>query len=147
MRVSTIANRADPLGFDMRVREDLEPSGRAATGIELAADEMLHRLMADTLSLVGAPGGQVEFGENVRMWIGEALDQNALDTRAPRLEEVLRRSPRLASVTVSLSVAAGDDASRFTFLIHIHATTISGQTIDRIVGVSQVSVEFLAQGR
>ncbi len=144
---STIANAADPLGLDMRVDSDLDPSGASADGLELVAAGMLHRLSEDTLLLTGAPDDQVEFGENVRAWIGGAVSQDSLNARAPRLEEVLRRDPRVASVTLSLRVTAGADASKFVFLIDVHAVTIRGQVIDRIVGVSAVTVEFLAQGR
>lgn len=143
----TIANRSDPLGYDMKVGADLDRGGRSASGLELVADAMLHRLSEDTLLLTGAPNDEVEFGENVRKWVGEALDQAALDAKAPRLEEVLRRDPRIASVTLSLSVAQGADASKYRFIINVSAVTVRGQIIDRIVGISAVTVEFLAQGR
>jgi hypothetical protein len=144
---STIATAADPLGLDMAVRDDLDPSGRSADGLELVSAAMLHRLSEDTLLLTGAPDDQVEFGEDVRKWIGGAVSQDSLNARAPRLEEVLRRDPRIASIALSLQVLTGADASKFSFLIHVRGTTIRGQTIDRIVGVSAVSVEFLTQGR
>ena len=149
MRVipSTIATAADPLGYDMRVGVDLDPSGRSASGIELVADAMLHRLSQGRLLQTGAPDDQVDFGEDVRTWIGGAISQDFLDSRSPRIEEVLRRDPRLADVRVSLVLATGADASKFAFLINVSATTIRGQPIDRIVGVSQISVEFLSQGR
>lgn len=142
----TAANQADPLGYDVKVGSDLDPSGRSATGLELVTDAMLHRLMADRLALTGAPDDEVEFGEDVRRWAGEALDADALAARAPRLEEVLRRDPRLASVAVALTLTAGAPASRYRFLISVSAVTVRGQVIERIVGVSQVTVEFLAQG-
>lgn len=144
---STIASASDPLGYDVKIGSDLEPSGRSASGIELVADAMLHRLSQERLLMTGAPDDQVDFGEDVRTWIGEAVTQDVLDERAPRLEEVLRRDPRIASVTLSLQLVAGEDASKYRFLINVSAVTIRGQTIDRIVGVSQISVEFLAQGR
>lgn len=140
------ANPADPLGFDMKVGEDLDPSGRSASGLELVTDAMLHRLEADRLLLTEAPDDEVDFGENVRLWVGEALTQEALEAKAPRLEEVLRRDPRLASVSVSLTLLAVAPAGQYRFLIAITAVAITGQIIDRIVGVSQVTVEFLAQG-
>jgi hypothetical protein len=138
------ANPSDPLGYDAKIGEDLAASGRAASGVELVADAMLHRLMAGRLLLTGAPGNQVEFGEDVRAWVGEALSEDAAQAKGPRLEEVLRRDPRIASVTVS--VTASSEVSNYRLLIAVSATTISGEQIDRIVGVSQVSVAFLAQG-
>ena len=144
---STIASASDPLGYDVKIGSDLEPSGRSASGIELVADGMLHRLSQGRLLMTGAPDDQVDFGEDVRTWIGEAVTQDVLDERAPRLEEVFRRDPRIANVTLSLQLVAGEDAAKYRFLINVSAVTIRGQTIDRIVGVSQISVEFLAQGR
>jgi len=41
----------------------------------------------------------------------------------------------------------GPDAARWAIRIEVHAVTISGETIDRIVGVDAISVQFLAVGR
>lgn len=144
--MSSSANPADPLGFDVKIGEDLDPNGRSASGLELVTDAMLHRLQCERLSLTGAPEDEVDFGEDVRSWVNEALSQSDLDARAPRLEEVIRRDPRIASATVSLTVTALAPASRYQFLIDIRAITTTGQIIDRIVGVSQVTVDFLAEG-
>lgn len=146
--MSTAPNQADVLGYDMKVGQDLEASGRSATGEELAVDAMLHRLQCDWLYQTGAPPDErPEFGEDVRRWIGEAVSQTSLEAKAPRLEEVLRRDPRIANVSLTFSIATGDDASQYGFFIRIHAVLVTGVTIDRIVGVSSVTVEFLAQGR
>lgn len=147
MSTSTVASASDPLGYDVKVGSDLDPSGRSASGLELVLDAMLHRLTCGRLLLTGAPDDQAEFGEDVRTWVGEAQTQDVLDRKAPILEEVLRRDPRIANITLSLSLAAGDDDSRFRFLIRVSAITIRGQSIDRIVGVSQLTVEYLAQGK
>ena len=97
--------------------------------------------------MVGAPGDEIDFGENVRNWVGEALSNEALAAKTPRVEEVLRRDVRIADLTVRITRAAGADASRWELLVQVRAVTITGQTIDRIVGVSSVTVEFLAAGR
>lgn len=143
--IRTIARGADPLGYDVKWGEDLDPSGRSASGIELVQDAMLHRLSATWLYLTEAPDDKVDFGEDVRLWVGEALTQQSLDAKAPRLEEVIRRDPRIASVTVDLTMQ--QSGAHFNFLIAAHAITINGQTIDRIIGVNGVTVEFLAEGR
>lgn len=145
--ISQPANRFDPLGYDVKLGEDLDPSGRSASGLELVADGMLHRLEQGRLLQTGAPDDQVDFGEDLRTWIGEALSDDVLAARQPRIEEILRRDPRIASVTVQLSLATGKTAARVRFLIRVQAVTISGEVIDRIVGVNAISVEFLAQGR
>ena len=141
------ASAADPLGYDMKVGADLDPSGRSATGLVLVEAAILHRLQEDRISMVGAPGDEIDFGENVRAWVGEALSNDALAAKTPRVEEVLRRDVRIADLTVRITRATGADASRWDLLVQVRATTITGQTIDRIVGVSSVTVEFLAAGR
>lgn len=144
--MNRIPRGADPLGWDVKWGEDLDPSGRSASGIELVQDAMLHRLTSTWLYLTGAPNDRADFGEDVRLWIGEALTQQALEAKAPRCEEVIRRDPRIATVTVGLTLLQGADASKYRFHIHVQAITIRGQTIDRIIGVSAITVEFLAQG-
>jgi hypothetical protein len=141
------ASAADPLGFDMKVGADLDPSGRSATGLELVEDAILHRLQEDRISMIGAPGDEIDFGENVRAWVGEALSDEALAAKTPRVEEVLRRDVRIADLTVRITKATGADASRWDLLVQVLGVTISGQTIDRIVGASSLTVEFLAAGR
>lgn len=141
------ASASDPLGFDFKVGADLDPSGRSATGLELVQDALLHRLQEDRISMVGAPGDEIDFGVNVRKWVGEALSDDALAAKTPAVEEALRRDVRIADITLKITRTVGADAARWALRVEVHAVTISGETIDRIVGVSQVSVEFLAAGR
>ncbi len=141
------ASASDPLGFDFKVGADLDPSGRSATGLELVQDALLHRLQEDRISMVGAPGDEIDFGVNVRKWVGEALSDDALAAKTPAVEEALRRDVRIADIKLKITKATGADAARWALRIEVYAVTISGETIDRIVGVSQVSVEFLAAGR
>ena len=141
------ASAADPLGLDMKVGADLDPSGRSATGIELVQDAILHRLQEDRLSMVGAPGDEIDFGVDLRKWIGEALSDDALAAKTPAVEEALRRDVRIADIRLKITKTTGADAARWALRVAVRAVAISGETIDRIVGVSQVSVEFLAAGR
>ncbi len=141
------ASAADPLGFDFKVGTDLDPSGRSASGLELVEDALLHRLQEDRLLMVEAPGGEIDFGKDLRQWIGEALSDEDLAAKTPAVEEVLRRDPRIADITLRITRMTGADAARWPLRVDITYTTITGQVIDRIVGVSQVSVEFLAAGR
>lgn len=97
--------------------------------------------------MVGAPGDEIDFGVNVRNWVGEALSDDALAAKTPAVEEALRRDVRIADITLKITRTVGADAARWALRVEVHAVTISGETIDRIVGVSQVSVEFLAAGR
>lgn len=142
----TTASPLDPLGYDVKVGLDLDPSGRAATGLELVEDGMLHRLSQGSLLLTGAPDDQVEFGEDVRAWVGEALVDGEIESRAPLVELILRRDPRIANVSVVLSLLTPDDAPEVNFTIAVQATTVSGQSISRVIGVSSLTVAFLATG-
>jgi hypothetical protein len=145
--ISQPASRTDPLGYDVKIGADLDPSGRSAAGHELVADAILHRLEQDQLLLTGAPDDQIDFGVDVRRWIGEATTDDAIAAKVPQLEEVVRRDPRIASATVTITRVTGETAARYKLLIRVQAITVVGQIIDRIVGVSAVTVEFLAQGR
>lgn len=139
----------DPLGYDAFVREDMDPGGRAASGLELLEAALLHRLMTDKLLMVEAsPDGQIDFGRDLRKWIGEATTADSAAAKGPYVEEVLRRDPRVASASASVSIASGtlSDGSRVGLLVDYSVTTIAGQQIRRIVGISSVTVEYLATG-
>lgn len=148
MNPSALASATDPLGFDMKVGDDLDPSGRSASGLEDVLDGMLHRLSEDKIAMTGAPpDDEIDFGINTRKWIGEALSQESIAAKAPRLELVLRRDTRIASITVKLTLLQGDDASRRGFLIGVRGETTKAQPIDHVIGVSALTVEFLAEGK
>lgn len=147
MNPSALASPSDPLGYDVLVTDDLDPSGRDASGLELVLYGMLHRLSEDTLLMTGAPNDEIEFGKNVRKWVGEALSQDAINAKAPLVEMVLRRDVCIASVTVKLTLLQGEDSSRRGFLIDVRGQTTKAQPIDRVIGVSALTVEFLAEGK
>jgi hypothetical protein len=149
---SSVANPSDPLGFDVAfIDGDLDPSGRSASGVEIVDEAILRRLTCKQLYLIdGDADGLVDFGINVREWAQEAVTAETLASKPPIVEDAVRRDPRIAHVTASLSVASGEtfaDGERVSFTIAIHYTTITGITLDRIVGVSSVTADFLAQGR
>jgi hypothetical protein len=145
---------ADMLGFDAFLDEDISPNGRSATGAELVANAIPHRLMADTIPLIGAPNGVKEFGVNVRRWVGEPLTfrpdgtSPELDAKVAQIDAALHRDPRIAQNQIVLTKApAGStltDGSQAQILITITSTLVTGVTVSRVVGVSAVSVGFLA---
>ena len=145
----TAASPSDPLGFDAYLDADLDRSGRSATGLELVQNMIPHRLMADSLPCIDAPGGEIPFGVDVRKWIGAATTDADLEAKGPLIDAALHLDPRVASVAVALSIApagtlGSDGGSEVSILIALSVVTITGQTIDRIVGVSAVSVGYLA---
>lgn len=146
------ADPGSPVGFDADVGTDLAPDGRSASGVQLVQSAMLHRLQADTLPLIGAPGGYVAFGVNVRRWVGEATMQSALDAKGPLLSMVLGRDPRIDAGSIVVSVTKAPPGTTFAsgalvdLLITISARTTTGLPISLVFGVSAATVELLAQG-
>ena len=136
---------ADPLGYDVLIDEhDLDPSGRSATGVELVLAAAAHRMTCAQLAMVNAPDGQIDFGVDVRLWIGEATTRANLVAKLPLLDEVLHRDPRIAATETSiLSVIDGPDAS---IALRLTLTLTTGQTISRVVSIDAVTVQFLAAG-
>lgn len=134
---------ADPLGFDAYLDDDLDAGGRSATGFELVANAIPHRLMADTLPCIGAPNDAIDFGVDVRKWIGVATTQEDLDARIPLVDAALQLDPRIAStqIVMLLGAAAG---GLVDFAISITWLTVTGVVVSRIVGVTSVTVAFLA---
>lgn len=148
--MSTTASPLDPFGYDMKVGADLDPSGRSASGDELVADAVLHRFSCEWLYLIGDPNDRVDFGERVTDWVGEALTDAALAAKGPRLSIILQRDPRIVTANVVVTRAPTGirlaDQTMVALLIAVVITTSSGTTISRIVGVSGISVDFLATG-
>lgn len=142
------ANPADPLGFDVWVREDIDPSGRSASGVELVENAIYHRLTTDQLFLVGSPDdGYVEYGEDVRKWVGEVVDQESANAKAPQLAIVLQRDPRISPASIAVSIDARLAGEKYAFTISITCRTTSELPIALVLGVNAVTVELLSQGR
>lgn len=143
----------DELGYDAYLggdADDITSNGRSATGLELVDASILHRLVCDTLPCVDAPDGVIPFGVVVFDWLGEASDAAALDAKVPLVDAALQLDPRIASTRIAIEPAppgltlAGEDGA-VEMLIRIDYTTVTGARISRIVGVSAVSVGFLAR--
>jgi hypothetical protein len=54
---------------------------------------------------------------------------------------------RIADIRLKITKTTGADAARWALRVAVRAVAISGETIDRIVGVDAISVQFLAVGR
>jgi hypothetical protein len=141
-----VADPADPYGYDVDVDTDMAVDGHACSGARLVGNALLHRLMADTLPMIDAPGGAVAYGEDVRKWIGECTTQERANAKIPRIVAALSRDPRVdpASLRVSIDLAA--TGALVDFAITITAQTTTGLPIALVVGVSKISVELLSQG-
>ena len=140
-------NPGDPLGYDCDVQADMFADGRSCSGARLVGNAILHRLMADTLPLIGAPGGFVQYGANVRRWVGEVTTQALADAKGPQLVSVIARDPRVdpASIVVTITPQKKPGAL-WDLLIQVQAATTNQLPIALVMGVSSVTVQILSQG-
>lgn len=145
----TSASPDDPLGYDVYVREDIEPDGRDATGLELTQNAILHRITTDKLLLTDAPSGEdfVEFGEDVRKWVGGVETQESADAKAPRLTEVIKRDPTINPASITVDIQMQLTGAQWALIIAINCRTTTELPIALIVGVDAVTVELLSQGK
>jgi len=139
----------DPLGYDVFVREDIEEDGRDATGIELVANGIFHRVTTDKLLLVDAPSGEqlVEFGEDVRKWVGSVATQDSADAKAPRLVEIVKRDLNINPATIRVDIQMQLAGAQWAFIIAITCRTTTELPVALTLGVSAVTVELLSQGK
>lgn len=146
-------SRSDNLGFDLFVGPqpggvvDMTPSARAATGIELVQNKLIALSMADTIDMVGAPGGKVDFGEDVRRWVGSPTTPSIIAQRQQRLSVVYARERRINPSTLAVAIATQLVGARYSFTIRVTARTWppASLPIDLLLGVNALTVDFLAQ--
>lgn len=141
----------DLFGIDVYVGpDDLDPTGRDASGLELVEADVIHRLTTDQIDLVDSPNGVVDFGINVRRWVGEAIRPEDASAKNPLVDEVLHRIEGVASVNVNVAVASPGTAftngGNVDLTVDIIITTTTGEVLSRTLGISSITVAFLAQG-
>ncbi len=141
-----MANRSDPLGYDMKCGLDIDRGGRSASGSELVLDGMIHRLTTDDLPLAESPLGYIEYGEDVRKWLGASIGDEELAARAAGLQPILERDEAIVEATVTATRTSAPGAL-ISFDLSIQATLRTGETIRYVLPISAVTVEFLAAGR
>lgn len=142
-----VASISDPLGYDTWLREDIDPSGRSASGIELVQNAIYHRITTDKLLLVGTDGdGFADFGENVQNWLNEPITQEIANARGPRLAVVIQRDPRIDQTSIQVAIDVQPRGALYKLLITISCRTVTGAPIDLIIGVNEVTVDILSQG-
>ena len=73
-----MADRNDRLGFDMKARADLDRDGRSSSGAELVIDAVHRRITTGQLPLIDSDDGNADFGEDVRLWLGEKVTEEQL---------------------------------------------------------------------
>lgn len=148
--MTSLASPTDPLGYDVFVREDIDDDGRDGSGIELVQNAILHRVTTDKQFLTDAPTGDdepVEFGEDVRKWIGEALTDDAAQAKTQRLIEVIGREPNLNPSSITVDIQAQPIGANWPLIIDIDARTTTEIPVSLTIRVNEVTVELLSRGR
>lgn len=135
----------DPLGYDVWIREDMAEDGRSATGLELVSNAIAHRLTTEALPSIGAPGGWADYGVDVRRWCGLTTTAQQAAARGPQASEVIQRDERIETADVIVSLSG--PSTGYTLKLDVTATTVQGQTISLVLGVSSVTVDILAEGQ
>jgi hypothetical protein len=138
----TAPSAADPLGLDAYFDDDLDPGGRSATGLELLANALPHRLMEDTLPCIDAPDDAIPFGVNVRKWVGVATTQEDLDARAPLVDAALHLDPRVAMTRITMGLPAAP-GGLVAFTIGLEVLSITGDVISRVLAVPSDPTAFV----
>lgn len=137
-------NRSSRLGFDVYIRNDMDPSGRSSSGPELTLNSILHMLQHDTLLLIGSTNGYVDYGKDIRRWAGQHMTALQAASKGPEVVEVVQRHPHVDSATAEVSLASS--RSLYTLQIALHVELVTGDVLDRVLGVNEVTVELLAEG-
>lgn len=135
-------------GYDADVALDMAPDGHSCSGARLVTNAWLHRLMEDVLPLTGAPGGSVQFGKDVRAWIGEVTTQAAANAKGPELVAVLNRDSRVdpAQTRVAVSVVTAPGSPNVNLAIAASGQLTNGTPISEVYLVTKATVARLAQG-
>lgn len=139
----------DLLGYDVFVREDIDEYGREATGLELVSNGILHRISTEKLLLTDAPSGEdfVDFGEDVRTWVGAIDTQESANAKLQRLVEVIKRDPNIDPASVRVDINMELAGPRWAFELTIAARTTTELPVTLTVGVDAVTVQLLSLGK
>ena len=140
-----MASRSSPLGYDMHVRVDMDRNGRSSSGPELVGNAILHRVTTGNIPLIESDSDYIEYGEDVRLWVGEALTQERLNARAAGLGPIIERDPRVVEVE-AIGILTTSPGSIWDFELTVAAKLRTGETISQVIGISSVTVDILAQG-
>lgn len=144
---TAIPGQNDPYGIDVAIALDMDPSGRSAYGVELVSNAILHRLTTDTLLLVGAPDDRVDFGVDVRQWVGEVTTQANADAKGPLIAIVIQRDPRIDPSSILVAVTVLPIGALYRLEISVTCRTTTALPVALVIGVNAISVDLLSQGR
>ncbi len=125
----------------------MSSDGRACSGIELVRNAMIGRCMADVIPCIGAPGGFLAWGEDVRSWVGSPFTDSLVQQRQQRLAVIFGRDDRVDRGTLSVRVGVTLAGPSYDFGIAVDFMLAgTGERGSFVAGVTadKVTVESLA---
>jgi len=151
--MSTQADRASPYGFDTAIGPqpdgsvDMSTDGRSCSGAELVRNALIGRCMADVIPMIGAPGGFIAWGKDVRSWVGSPMSPEIATRRQQELALVLGRDARVDKSSIVVTVAPALAGSAYNLVITVACRLTDTSKVSFTLGVtaSDVTVDNLAQ--
>lgn len=150
--MTPLFNRASPYGFDTYIGPvpgggvDILPDGRGCSDSELVTNKIVYRSMQGQQVLTGAPGGVIDFGEDVREWVGSAMGPSAIVQRQTRLALVYGRIRALDPGSIQVAISTQGTGGMYDFFIAVTAFLTNGRPISLVMGINAVTVDLLSQG-
>lgn len=127
-----VFNPNDPLGTDLSLWPDLDPSGALVSGARCLAQALLRRLTTPRGGLFYDPG----YGTDIRDLIGESLATDGADSLAQAIEQEVSQDERVLLATATMTfdqrtnIVAGTlsiqtSSGPFTLVLSVSAVTVS----------------------
>lgn len=125
---------------------DLSPDGRACQDVELVRNGMYARCLSDTISMVGAPGGFVAFGKDLRQLVGGAVGPGFETSLAQEMATIFARDQRLDAGSITVKVTTAKAGGFYAFYLQATARTTAQQPIPMLnLGIGALTVDDIAQ--
>lgn len=147
------ADKSSPYGYDTAIGPalgglvDMATNGRACSGAELVRNALIGRSMADVIPMLGAPGGFIAWGIDVRKWVGSPLTEAIATQRQQALAIVYGRDPRVdrGSIAVTITKSLAGAQYDFGIAVSLRLTDTSKVSFTLDVTADKITVDSLAQ--
>jgi hypothetical protein len=113
---------------------------------ECEASASIRGTKKDNLPMLGAPGGFIAFGKNIRRLVGQVTTQSRAEQLGPELAAVVNRDPRINPGLTSVALTVQPAGARYNLTIAVNATTTTALPISLVYGITAATVERLAAG-
>lgn len=125
----------DPLGADLMVGDDAEPTMRMVSGLALLARDAWHRITTRR----GLVLDDEDFGIDITEYLHAAMTPAAIANVETQVAAEIGKDPRVASVT---AVLRQDGPNAFTIVIR--GTAITDEAFDLVGAVADVRPRLLS---